>query len=104
MTITTAPPSTQPLLADTPDGATLDRVLLVREAEGRTKRDGEPYLRLTLSDRSGTVAAVLWEAGSVAAPQAGSAVRVSGNVAEHPRYGRQLTLSGLRPAAPEEVV
>ena len=96
--------STPLLLADTPDGATLDRVLLVRAADTRTKRDGEPYLRLTLSDRSGTVGAVLWEAEGAVAPSAGTPVRVAGTLAEHPSYGRQLTLSGLRPADSEETV
>jgi 3'-5' exoribonuclease len=104
MTTISPKPAPRPLLADTPEGVTLDRVLLVRGAERRTKRDGEPYLALTLSDRSGTVAAVLWEAERCMAPAAGTAVRVAGSVADHPRYGRRLTLTRLEPAEVDEVV
>ena len=43
------------------DGQELDCVLLVRERELRTKRDGSEYLRLSLGDRTGTVPAVLWD-------------------------------------------
>ena len=38
------------------DGQEIDQVLLVRERELRTKRDGAEYLRLSLGDRTGTVA------------------------------------------------
>ena len=51
-----------PLVRDLGDGDSVDRVLLVRETERRRKRDGSPYLRLMLADRSGTVPAVLWDA------------------------------------------
>ena len=50
------------LVRDLGDGDPVDRVLLVSGTERRRKRDGSPYLRLTLADRSGTVPAVLWDA------------------------------------------
>ena len=85
------------LLADTADGATIDRVLLVRDVEQRTKRDGSPYLRLTLGDRSGSVPAVMWEPPHGDTPcRAGEPVQVEGRLADHPRYGRQVTIAALR--------
>ena len=81
---------------------TIDRVLLVRSVERRQTRDGSPFLRMTLGDRSGSLPAVLWDAddAAVAAVQHGAAVHVIGRVAEHPRYGRQVTIDALsRPAA-----
>ena len=38
------------------DGTEIDQVLLVREVERRTRRDGGDYLRLQLGDRTGAVA------------------------------------------------
>jgi 3'-5' exoribonuclease len=86
------------------DGQEIDQVLLVRERELRTKRDGAEFLRLTLGDRTGSVAAVLWDgvADLRAACEAGSCVRVAGRYGVHPRYGAQLTLRALRPAEPHE--
>ncbi len=90
-------------LTDLIDGAAIDRILLVRAVERRQKRDGSPYLRLTLADRACSVPAVLWDAdasGAVAL-QAGRAVRVRGCVGEHPRYGRQITVDDVHEVDPE---
>jgi 3'-5' exoribonuclease len=85
---------------DLQDGSAVDAVLLVRAVECRQKRDGVPYVRLTLADRSGGVAAVLWDAGEAPTVEVGDAVHVSGRFAEHPRYGGQVTVEALsRPAA-----
>ena len=54
-------PLDQPPISTWRDGDEVDAVLLVREVERRQKRDGSPFLRLTLADRSGDVPAVLWE-------------------------------------------
>ena len=80
------------LLADITDGAEVERTLLVREVERRTKRDGAPFLRLVLSDRSGSVPAVMWDD---AVARAGEPAHIVGCLAEHPRYGRQLTVAEL---------
>src|SRR4051794_7533765 len=79
------------------DGFVVDTVLLVREVDRRRKRDGSPFLRLTLADRSGTVPAVLWDNENGDAPQPGAAVQVTGRFATNSRYGRQLTLATVRP-------
>ena len=79
------------------DGSAVDQVLLVREREIRRTRAGADYMRLVLADRTGTVIAVVWddveEASATAA--AGEPVRVIGSFAEHPRYGRQITVHSL---------
>ena len=84
---------------------TVDGVLLVRSAELRQTREGKPFLRMTLGDRSSTLPAVLWDADETAirAVEHGAAIHVRGEVAEHPRYGRQLTVNALRRAPDDEV-
>jgi 3'-5' exoribonuclease len=83
------------------DGAELDQVLLVREAERRRRRDGGDYLRLTLGDRSGAVACMVWEEleeiEKLAKP--GMPVRVRGRYTVHPRFGPQVSLRGLQEPA-----
>ncbi len=87
------------------DGQELDCVLLVRDRELRTKRDGSQYLRLTLGDRTGSVAAVVWDgvADLSAVCGNGAAVRVQGHYSVHPRYGAQIAIRALRAARENEV-
>jgi 3'-5' exoribonuclease len=79
------------------DGQEVDQVLLVREREIRTKKDGGEYLRLSLGDRTGAVAAMIWEGVSDVAGmcEPGSPVRVTGRYSVHQRYGAQLNLRTL---------
>jgi 3'-5' exoribonuclease len=86
------------------DGQEIDQVLLVRERELRTQRDGSEYLRLSLGDRTGSVETMVCEdVGALAAIcEAGACVRLCGRYAVHPRYGGQVTLRYLRPAEPRE--
>jgi 3'-5' exoribonuclease len=77
------------------DGSAVAGVLLVRDFERRQKRDGAPYYRLRLGDRTGTVPAVLWEADEPPIVEVGDVVHVTGRFAEHPRYGPQVTLEAL---------
>src|SRR3954468_18591790 len=67
------------------DGAELDQVLLVREAELRRRRDGAEYLRLQLGDRTGAVAEVVWDGVADCTPhaQVGAPARVVGRFARH---------------------
>ena len=97
-------PLDQPPISAWRDGEEIEAVLLVREAEQREKRDGAPFLRLVLGDRSATIAAVMWspeEGGDAAA--LGAPVRVAGRCAEHERYGRQLTIDALHEPDADEV-
>jgi 3'-5' exoribonuclease len=86
------------------DGQDIDRVLLVRERELLTRRDGTEFLRLLLGDRTGTVVAIASEdlAGLAQACPPGACVRVSGRYDVHARYGGQLAVSALRAADPGE--
>jgi 3'-5' exoribonuclease len=86
------------------DGQDIDQVLLVRERELRTKRDGAEYLRLSLGDRTGSVVAIAGEGARELAEvcEAGACVRVAGRYCVHPRYGGQLRLRALRAAEPHE--
>jgi 3'-5' exoribonuclease len=79
------------------DGADVDAVLVVREAELRAKRDGGQYLRLMLGDRTGSVPANVWEDVPPAAEVAvvGATVRVWGRLQVSTRYGAELKLAGL---------
>jgi 3'-5' exoribonuclease len=83
------------LLNELSDGVEIDQVLLVREAERR-------QLRLSLGDRTGTVACMVWEEiGEVEElARAGVAVRLSGRYTVHPRFGPQINLRTLEAAAP----
>jgi 3'-5' exoribonuclease len=79
------------------DGVEVDEVLLVRESERRQRRDGGDYLKLTLGDRTGSVACVVWEdvgATEELAP-AGAAVLVRGRYTVHPRFGPQINVREL---------
>ncbi len=89
-------------VCDFTDGLDLDQVLLVRTVDALPRRDGGECLKVLLADRTGSVPAMIWdgvaEAGRLLAP--GRPVRVIGRFAVHPRYGPQLTVRALRPAAP----
>jgi 3'-5' exoribonuclease len=90
------------LVRDLQDGQDVDQVLLVRAMEIRSKRDGGEFLRLTLGDRSGRLTAMVWD--DVAQMRelcgAGAPVHVRGRYELHPRWGAQLGLRALSPAAP----
>jgi 3'-5' exoribonuclease len=86
------------------DGQEIDQVLLVRERELRSRRDGSDLLRLLLADRSGVVTAVMRSDAAELAARIGPGdrVRVAGRLERHPRYGPQLDLRALRAAEPHE--
>jgi 3'-5' exoribonuclease len=90
------------LLNELSDGMEVDQVLMVREAERRARRDGGEYLRVQLGDRSGSVACMVWEELSdiEAVAHAGAPLRVLGRFTVHPRFGPQINLRSLEPAAP----
>jgi 3'-5' exoribonuclease len=93
---------TDMLVNELQDGIEMDQVLLVREIERRQRRDGGDYLRLQLGDRTGAVVCMVWEDLEEVERLArgGAAVHVEGRYTVHPRYGPQINLRALRPAAP----
>jgi 3'-5' exoribonuclease len=84
------------------EGADVDAVLVVREAELRSKRDGSQYLRLTVGDRTGCVPANVWDdvAATAQVATVGSPVRVSGQLQVSARFGTELKLRALCAAEP----
>ena len=94
------------LLNELEDGAEIEQALLVKEAETRRRRDGGDYLRLMLGDRTGAVPCMVWEELEeiAAVARAGEVVMVSGRYVVHPRFGPQINLRALAPAAPGSYV
>jgi 3'-5' exoribonuclease len=91
-------------LAELQDGQRVGGVYAVRGRELRRKRNGEPWLRLTLGDASGGCEAVCWEDAeelyAIAVP--GTPVHVGGHYEVSERWGSKIKLTGLREAAAEE--
>ncbi len=103
-TLSAKPSSIHLPIAEWPEASIVDAVLLAREVTPCEKRDGSPFLRLVLGDRSGTVPAVMWSMSEAAqAVSAGVPVCVSGRYADHDRYGPQLTVGALAAANADEV-
>jgi 3'-5' exoribonuclease len=85
---------------DLADGETVSGVFAIREREMRPRRDGGEWLRLVVSDRTGSMEAVAWEdaAERFACARPGSVVHISGRFGIHPRYGPKVTIEAIRPA------
>src|SRR6266700_3559027 len=77
---------------------------LVCEKEVRSTREGKPYLRLELGDRTGTIEARMWDQFDVAVKNINrdDFVKVNARV-EIYRNRPQLSLQQLRLAKPEEI-
>jgi 3'-5' exoribonuclease len=86
------------------DGSEVAQALLVRDVEVRARRDGGEYLKLLLGDRTGSVPAMVWDGvdqvRSICLP--GEIVHATGRFSIHPRFGPQLAVQRLRPAAAHE--
>jgi 3'-5' exoribonuclease len=86
------------------DGCTVAQALLVRDVEVRRRRDGGEFLKVLLGDRTGSVAAMVWdgvlEAREICRP--GEVIWVSGVFSVHPRFGPQLALQSVRAAQDDE--
>ncbi len=91
-------------LAELEDGQRVGGVYAVRERELRRKRNGEPWLRLSLGDASGSREAVAWEdaEGLYAAAAPGTPVHVGGVFEVSERWGEKVKLTALREARPDE--
>jgi 3'-5' exoribonuclease len=86
------------------DGCDIAQVLLVREIELRHKRDGAQFLRLQFGDRTGSVAAMVWDDIESVRElcRAGEPVHVTGRYEVSPRWGGQLCVRALRAAQADE--
>ena len=93
-----------PFVTDLNSEQSITTFFLVHEKEIRNTREGKPYLRLELGDRSGTIEARMWDQFDVAAKDISrdDFVKVNARV-EIYRNKPQLSLQQLRLAKPEEV-
>jgi 3'-5' exoribonuclease len=91
-------------LGDCEDGQRIRGVYAVRERELRRKKNGEPWLRLSLGDSSGTAEAVCWEDAEAlyALAATGTPVFITGVFEVSERWGAKVKLSGLREAEAHE--
>jgi 3'-5' exoribonuclease len=91
-------------LRDLEDGQTVAGVYAVRERELRRKRNGEPWLRLSVGDATGAAEAVCWEEAEAlyALCATGTAVFVSGVFEVSERWGPKIKIAKLREAEPDE--
>jgi 3'-5' exoribonuclease len=91
-------------LRDLEDGQRVSGVYAVRERELRRKRNGEPWLRLSVGDATGTAEAVCWEEAEAlhVLCGAGSPIFVSGVFEISERWGAKIKISSLREAEPHE--
>jgi 3'-5' exoribonuclease len=86
------------------EGQEIEQVLLVRERELRKRGDGSEYLKLSLGDRTGAIVGIASDGARELEPlcEPGLCLHVTGRYELHPRYGAQITIRGLRAAAPHE--
>src|SRR5215218_3991977 len=91
-------------LRDLEDGQRVNGVFAVRERELRRKRNGEPWLRLSVGDATGTAEAVCWEEAEThyALCCTGSPVFVTGVFEISERWGAKIKIAAIREAAPHE--
>jgi 3'-5' exoribonuclease len=91
-------------LRELQDGQRVQGAYAVRGRELRRKRNGDPWLKLTLGDASGTVEAVAWEDAEAlyALATRGACVFVAGTFEDSERWGPKIKLSALREAAAGE--
>ncbi len=91
-------------LGDLEDGQRVRGVYAVRQRELRRKRNGEPWLRLSVGDSSGAAEAVCWEDAEAlyALCATGTAVFVTGVFEMSERWGAKIKIAELREAEPDE--
>jgi 3'-5' exoribonuclease len=91
-------------VADVVEGQAVTSYFLARQIQIRQRRTGEPFLTVTLADRTGEVSAVLWDGVDERMRELtdGDIVKVQGVLGTY-QGARQLTLARLRKAAPEEI-
>jgi 3'-5' exoribonuclease len=97
-------PAERIALRDLEDGQQVRGVYAVRQRELRRKRNGEPWLRLSVGDASGSAEAVCWEDAEAlyALCASGCAIFVSGVFEQSERWGAKIKIAALREAEPHE--
>ena len=86
------------------EGSRVAGVLLLRSLDVRRRREGEEYLKLTLSNRTGVLPAVVLDnvAAARAVCRTGEPVHIAGTFSVHPSHGGRLVVEAIRCAEPGE--
>jgi len=84
-------------ISDLQPGRQIEEIFVISDKRIAHKKNGEPYLNLTLEDKTGRLMAVAWDDATAlaAAADAGDFVAVSGAIGEY-RGSLQLTVRGLQ--------
>ncbi|MDZ7265834.1 MAG: HD domain-containing protein [candidate division KSB1 bacterium] len=77
--------------------------VVLRRKETRTKKNGDPYLALELSDATSHVAAVMWDNLESMTAEAGQIVKIAGVVEEY-QGQRQVRIDKMRPARDDDKI
>jgi 3'-5' exoribonuclease len=98
------PPEPRVPLNQMEDGQKVSGVYAVRERELRRKKNGEPWLRLSVGDASGSAEAVSWESAEelYALCAKGCPVFLTGQFEQSDRWGAKIKLISIRPAEDHE--
>jgi 3'-5' exoribonuclease len=85
-------------------GESVDDIFVARDKQLAHKKDGAPYLTLSLVDRTGDIKAVVWDHVQAISKTfaAGDYVKVQGKVSEY-KNTLQLVVRDLEPAHPDQV-
>jgi 3'-5' exoribonuclease len=93
----------EPMVADLGryENQTITGFFCVAQKSVRSKKDGAPYLALTLADSSGQIECRMWEAGEAGEFAQGDVVKIRGQVSRY-KDQLQITADRLRKAAAGE--
>ena len=85
-------------------GSRVQTPLLVRDVQIRPRQQGGELIKLTLADRTGTIAAVVLEGVEEArrACRTGEIAHVCGVLSADERFGTRIVVESIRPAAEHE--
>lgn len=93
----------EPMVADLGryENQTITGFFCVAQKSVRSKKDGAPYLALTLADSSGQIECRMWDAGEAGEFAQGDVVKIRGQVSRY-KEQLQITIDKLRRVAPGE--
>lgn len=103
-TLDGAGPRPRAFVRELTEGQRVAQAFVVRERNRLSRRNGEDFLKLLVADRTGAVAAVVWDdvddCFDLCAP--GAVVYLEGQYSVHPQYGAKITVKTLRAAREDE--
>lgn len=93
------------LLRDTPVGEVFTGFVVVKSRELRSRKDGQPFLKLELGDRSGRAFAIIWDGAEEAYPNLpeGSIIKVQGMMEQY-QESRILNIRRWRKKRDDEFI